>query len=249
MTRDHAGTAEPPAESQHDDFCARISDVLRLGSMGHFSAGSSVLVTLRAAPSATTGERALCRALLALMSAALDDPPATRRFARQAIHDTARPSGSTLLRELRLLRLARALAVNVSTLIGDLVRARRAAHARFIADDPESGWLVRARVDLPWEDAPIAVQHYAKFVDAVHRRYAQRRRLGPLTATEIVVLEHLEAGRSAVRTATQLGRSVHTVRTHLRNAYAKLRAHGREEALSKARALGLLDGRSRPPSR
>jgi DNA-binding CsgD family transcriptional regulator len=139
-----------------------------------------------------------------------------------------------------LLRLARALAVNASVLVGDVVRGRRAAQARFIADDPESGWLVRAGADVPWQNAPSSVERFARFVAAVHRRYAQHRTLGPLTPKEILVLEHLASGHSAPETAAALGRSTHTVRTQIRNAYAKLHAHGCDDALAKARALGLL---------
>ncbi len=233
--------SEVPPDSRHEDFAARIGDVLRLSRLGHFSAAGNVLVELRDAPASKTGERALCRALLALVSAALDDLPAARRLARQAIHDTARPSAATPPDKLRLLRLARALAVNASLLVGDAVRGRRAAQARFVAGDPESDALVRTGSALPWQNAPASVERYARFVDAVHRRYAQQRRPGALTAREVLVLEHAAAGHSAERTAALLGRSTHTVRTQLRNAYAKLGAHGREDALAKARALGLLD--------
>ena len=38
----------------------------------------------------------------------------------------------------------------------------------------------------------------------------------------------------------RLSLSVHTVRTHIRHLFAKLGAHGRTEAVARARALGLL---------
>jgi LuxR family maltose regulon positive regulatory protein len=63
---------------------------------------------------------------------------------------------------------------------------------------------------------------------------------GPLTPSELTILRYLATGANAVRIAQLLHRSPHTVRTHLRNAYAKLGAHGRADALAKARALGLL---------
>jgi hypothetical protein len=40
--------------------------------------------------------------------------------------------------------------------------------------------------------------------------------------------------------ARELSLSVHTVRTHIRHLFAKLGAHGRTEAVTRARALGLL---------
>ena len=73
------------------------------------------------------------------------------------------------------------------------------------------------------------------------RAYAARPESGPLTATELRILKHVDAGAKAPTVANRLGLSPHTVRTHLRNAYAKLGAHGREHALNRARALGLLD--------
>ncbi|MEA2663280.1 MAG: hypothetical protein QOI11_224 [Candidatus Eremiobacteraeota bacterium] len=241
MTSECARDVETPAMPRQEDFAATIGEVLRLGWSGHFTAARSVLTELTDSR-ATTGERALCRAVLALVSAALDDLPAARRLARQAIHDSARPSSAISAAELRRLRLARALAVNASTLLGDAVRGRRAAQARFMSGDPESDWLIRARETAAWQDAPATIQRYAKFVQAVRRRYAEQRTAGPLTAGEIVIVKHLGAGHSAVRIAALVNRSPHTVRTHLRNAYAKLDAHGREDAVAKARALGLLDG-------
>jgi len=45
---------------------------------------------------------------------------------------------------------------------------------------------------------------------------------------------------SAPEIARELSLSVHTVRTHVRHLFAKLGAHGRTEAVARARALGLL---------
>ena len=217
--------------------------MLRLGWSGHIAAGQSVLLALRDTRAASSGERALCRALLALLSIALDDPHAARRLARQAISESARPLVATPAAELRWLRLARALAANASVLVGDRVRGRRAAAASFLEDDPESAWLVAARAAPAWDDAPFAARGYARFVAAVHERYAARPARGPLTATEIAILSRIAAGATVTRVAQALGRSPHTVRTHLRNAYAKLGAHGLLDALAKAHALGLLDAR------
>ena len=62
----------------------------------------------------------------------------------------------------------------------------------------------------------------------------------PLTKSEIRVLRYLPTHLSAPEVAGELSVSTTTVKTHLRNVYAKLGAHSRAEAVESARALGLL---------
>ena len=62
----------------------------------------------------------------------------------------------------------------------------------------------------------------------------------PLSQSEIRVLRYLPTNLSAPEIARELSLSVHTVRTHVRHLFAKLGAHGRTEAVARARALGLL---------
>jgi len=50
--------------------------------------------------------------------------------------------------------------------------------------------------------------------------------------------------RAVVHVTGQLYPSVHTVKTHIRHVYTKLGAHGRREAVEKARAHGLLPATS-----
>ena len=64
----------------------------------------------------------------------------------------------------------------------------------------------------------------------------------PLTGSETRVLRYLATTRLAgPEIARELSVSVNTVRTHMRNIYAKLGAHRRSEAVERARALGLLE--------
>jgi LuxR family maltose regulon positive regulatory protein len=190
----------------------------------------------------SSSERILCRALIALASAAIGDDDAARRLARQAISQSARPPSGLRPEELLYLRRARVLASNASQLVGDMVRGRRAAQARFVRGDPASMWLATTTAGTACKDAPSEVRCYGCFTASVHAAYAARPRFGPLTPAEIAVLQLVASGMSAPQAAAALGRSTHTVRTHLRNAYAKLGAHGRTAALAKARALGLLSG-------
>ena len=64
--------------------------------------------------------------------------------------------------------------------------------------------------------------------------------LEPLSNSEIRVLRYLPTHLSAPEIASELSVSTSTVKTHLRNLYAKLGAHSRAEAVESARALGLL---------
>jgi LuxR family maltose regulon positive regulatory protein len=62
----------------------------------------------------------------------------------------------------------------------------------------------------------------------------------PISDSEIRILRYLPTNLSGPEIAAELSLSVNTVRTHTRRLYAKLGAHGRTEAVERARALGLL---------
>ena len=66
----------------------------------------------------------------------------------------------------------------------------------------------------------------------------------PLSQGETRVLRYLPTNLSAPEIARELSVSVNTVRTHIRHVCGKLGAHGRTEAVTQARALGLL---AQPP--
>jgi LuxR family maltose regulon positive regulatory protein len=64
--------------------------------------------------------------------------------------------------------------------------------------------------------------------------------LDELSEAELRVLRYLPSNFKAPEIASELYVSPNTVRTHLRHIYAKLDAHTRSEAVSRARELGLL---------
>jgi LuxR family maltose regulon positive regulatory protein len=70
--------------------------------------------------------------------------------------------------------------------------------------------------------------------------------LEPLSGSEIRVLRYLPTHLSAPEIASELSVSTSTVKTHLRNLYAKLGVHSRTEAVESARARGLLAPPARP---
>ena len=61
-----------------------------------------------------------------------------------------------------------------------------------------------------------------------------------LTAREQAVLNLVAEGRLYKEIADAFGLSLHTVHTHIKRIYGKLHAHGRTDALCKAREAGLL---------
>jgi LuxR family maltose regulon positive regulatory protein len=64
--------------------------------------------------------------------------------------------------------------------------------------------------------------------------------LEPLSDSETRVLRYLPTHLSAPEIGAELSVSTSTVKTHMRNLYAKLGAHSRAEAVQRARALSLL---------
>jgi LuxR family transcriptional regulator, maltose regulon positive regulatory protein len=72
-----------------------------------------------------------------------------------------------------------------------------------------------------------------------------RAPLDPLSNAEIRVLRYLPTHLSAPEIARELSVATTTVKTHMRNLYAKLGAHSRAEAVECARALGQLASAAR----
>jgi LuxR family maltose regulon positive regulatory protein len=62
----------------------------------------------------------------------------------------------------------------------------------------------------------------------------------PLTERELEVLRLLAAGMSSPEIAQHFVVSINTVKTQIKSIYSKLDVHSREDAIAKARALGLL---------
>jgi DNA-binding CsgD family transcriptional regulator len=232
--------AEPLTEQYRERFAGGIADVLRLGWRGEFATCRNILIVLKDTAGRTDGERALCRAMLALVSVALRDDDAARRFSRQAISTSARPQKHVVAFEMRYRRLARAMASIAGDFVGDVVRGQRAADARFLRDDADVSALLQLRSNTPASGIPASIRGYARFVDAARDSLVRRPSIGPLTEAEVEILRLLDAGRNAPQIAAVLSRSPHTVRTHIRNASAKLEAHGRIDLLARARHLGIV---------
>jgi LuxR family transcriptional regulator, maltose regulon positive regulatory protein len=111
---------------------------------------------------------------------------------------------------------------------------------RYAPDGGDQAALVaRIRSLLPAEPKPGAPRGSPRLADSF-------RLVDPLSKSEIRVLRYLPTNLSTPEIARELSISVHTVRTHVRHLSAKLGAHGRTEAVARARALGLLAPSGRP---
>jgi LuxR family transcriptional regulator, maltose regulon positive regulatory protein len=73
------------------------------------------------------------------------------------------------------------------------------------------------------------------------------RLIEPLSQSEVRVLRYLPTNLSAREIGRELSVSLNTVRTHSRHIFAKLGVHRRTEAVTRARALGLLAPSPRAP--
>ena len=129
--------------------------------------------------------------------------------------------------------LCRALLALTAVALGDDAAARRYSRQAIAV-------CARRRGRTPEYEQRYLRSARGLLAALVARRRAQRPSTGPLTATEIEVLKHVSDGRSAPEIAALMGRSAHTIRTHIRNAGGKLEAHGRLGMVSRARQLGLL---------
>jgi len=74
----------------------------------------------------------------------------------------------------------------------------------------------------------------------VHVEPARQPLVEPLSERELEVLRFLDTHLSAPQIAEELVLSRHTVRTHVKHIYDKLGVHNRDDAVQRARELGLL---------
>jgi LuxR family maltose regulon positive regulatory protein len=130
----------------------------------------------------------------------------------------------------------------------------------------EPGGFIRIFVD---EGAPMASLLYKALSRGVHPAYVRRllaafpatepeqaapstaaaagiRLAEPLSARELEVLDLIAAGLTNQEIAARLYLSLHTVKSHARNIYAKLGVGSRTQAVGQGRALGLLSPGRRP---
>jgi len=85
---------------------------------------------------------------------------------------------------------------------------------------------------------------YARYVECVAKHLEEEHEPATsvsLTPQELRVVRDLAAGLTPKQIASEMGRSVYTVQTHIQNVIDKFGCHGRAEAIAAARRGGLLN--------
>ena len=163
-----------------------------------------------------------------------------------AAAELARARGE--LREARAetehgLNIARRGGLRLDTAYGLLALARIARQA---GDADEARDLrARAQRQLAACPDPGFLRAWTGTDDAASRRSSAADSADELSERELTVLRLLSSRLSLREIGDELYVSLNTIKTHTRNIYAKLRVGSREQAVARARELGLLgSGRS-----
>jgi LuxR family maltose regulon positive regulatory protein len=191
-------------------------------------------------------ERGEMRIALAVLCLARDEPEEVTAALRPVLAASVQVGWRTWLIEGFLLE---AIARDA---LGDPVTAGRALEGALDLAEPEGALL-----PFLLHPAPSLLERHSRHRTAHASLVAQildllagnrpppssagpRPPSEPLTGSEIRVLRYLPTHLSAPEIAGELSVSTGTVKTHLRNLYAKLGVHSRAQAVESARALGLL---------
>jgi LuxR family maltose regulon positive regulatory protein len=169
--------------------------------------------------------------------------------------ETAEAAGRTGdLIEILALRALALWATNnkeraVNTLTQALILAEPEGYVRtFVDDGPPMAELLSEALDARQRgrlNPPVPPYYLRKLLAALERDAAGDAQpttelSEPLSERELEVLLLIATGRSNRRIASELFVSVGTVKTHLNNAYRKLGAHSRTQAVARARELNLI---------
>jgi DNA-binding CsgD family transcriptional regulator len=246
IRRSHVAFERVTASDEHRErFGVGVADILRLALVGDLESARDGATALARSTARSDGERALCEALCALVALALGDELAARRCCRRVRTALRAPSSNALPGELRHRRIAGALAALAGSWAAGEDAGARLTGA-WLRKDPAANALHGLGSGAALDDVPPAVRGYARLVCVARPKPDPRDARDPLTPTEREILALLAAGRNAAEVARMTARNVHTVRTHIRNAAAKLDAHGRADVLARARRLGITGDRAVP---
>jgi LuxR family maltose regulon positive regulatory protein len=191
-------------------------------------------------------DRGEIRIAVAVLRLAEDDPHAATAALAPVLDGSARVGWRSWLVEAFLLE---AIARDA---LGDPSASGQAAERALDlaeADGALSWFLLHPAPGLLARQARQGTAHAALIAEILGllsgntpapRGAGPRPLLDPLSKSELRVLRYLPTHLSAPEIAGELYVSPATVKTHLRNLYAKLGVHSRTGAVEAARALGLL---------
>jgi len=191
-------------------------------------------------------DRGDMRVAAAVLRLAEDDPHAAIAALAPALDGSASVARQGWLIEAFLVE-----AIAHDTL-GDLAAAARALERALDQAEPDgmlTPFLLHLAPGLLARQAREGTAHAALIAEILGllsgstpapRGAGRRPLLDPLSKSELRVLRYLPTHLSAPEIAGELYVSPATVKTHLRNLYAKLGVHSRTDAVEAARALGLL---------
>ena len=191
-------------------------------------------------------ETAHMRVVLATLRLAQDDPEAVVEVLAPIVDDSAPFAESVWEIEAFLLE---AIARDA---LGDLGATSRALERALDLAEPSGlvlPFLLHPAPELLGRHARLRTTH-ASLVSEIlnllsgHAPTARPEGAAPLaealSESELRVLRYLPTNLTAPEIAAELFVSLNTIRTHLRNVYAKLGVHSRADAVKRGRELGLL---------
>jgi LuxR family maltose regulon positive regulatory protein len=140
--------------------------------------------------------------------------------------------------------IARRGGLRLDTAYGLLALARIAQQA----DDADEARELRARAQRQLAACPDPgfLRAWTGTDDAASRRSPAADSADELSERELTVLRLLSSRLSLREIGNELYVSLNTIKTHTRNIYAKLRVGSREQAVDRARELGLLGSGGSP---
>ncbi len=124
--------------------------------------------------------------------------------------------------------------------------AVQAGASGYLLKDTSTETVVNAAHDLLEGGAPMTpvvarkLLGYVRQNEAASSAHAQEAAALNLTSREREILEHLVADDTEVKIGERLFISPHTVRSHVKNLYAKLHVHSRAQAVRFALEKGLV---------
>lgn len=133
------------------------------------------------------------------------------------------------------------LLVMAHTVLDDrnaVFEAIKAGATSYVLKGCGAGELAAALRELAQGGAPMTPRIARLVLRTLGQEDAPRP--DPLSPKERLILRHIDAGLTYKEIASREGISVHTVHSHIKNIYECLQAHGKKDALAKARHKGML---------